>query len=502
MSRRKHCVVVVLLWGTLLLAATAQAQTWTEPGDAADLPANAQIPIGTGPLTQIIGNLNFGNVDMFEIAVTGGGTFSATATGSAPLFLNPQLYLFDAAGRGVYANDDISPPDPMSPPGKAQLPAGHALTPSQPGRYFLAVSTAYVEPVSATGPIFPCLGCQATAVVGPTGAGGGSPITAWPGTPFSSGTYTIVLTGAQFVTRPTTEFDIDGDGRADPAAYRPPNAQWSFTQSNGGNPFAASWGCPPCGDMPVPGDYDGDTRMDIAVYRLFSGEWFVVRSSDGGSSVSSWGCASCEDFPVAGDYDGDGKTDLAVHRLSTGEWFILRSGSGTLARHEWGCPSCDDLPIAADYDGDGKTDVAVYRLSTGEWFIIRSSDSSLLHRSWGCPSCADFPVASDYDGDGKADVAVYRWSTGEWFIWQSSGNSRYLSWGCPACDDLPVAADYDGDGTTDIAVHRWPSGEWFILRSEDSTLLRTTWGGRSQSAVPIELPPTLMATFVLTAAVP
>jgi hypothetical protein len=178
----------------------ASAQVWPEAGDAGKLPATAQRPAGAGPLLSITGDVTFGDPDMYEIYVTGNGAFSALAQGASPLFLDPQLYLFDAQGRGVYANENLWPPNPFFSPGAALLPAGHALTPVAPGRYFLAISTRYIEPVSDHGAIFPCVGCNTSIDAhAPTGPGGAYAVTGWPGFGFTAGSYTIALTGAEFV---------------------------------------------------------------------------------------------------------------------------------------------------------------------------------------------------------------------------------------------------------------------------------------------------------------
>jgi hypothetical protein len=171
---------------------------WTEVVDAGQLLATAQVPAGAGALTAINGDLSFGDVDLYEISLTGGGDFSALAQGAFPLFLNAQLYLFNAEGIGVYANDTMFPPDPLLAPGAAMLPANDVLTPIAPGRYFLAISTAFLEPISSLGFIFPCMGCGPFGVFGPTGPGGSSSLTSWSGTPFSAGSYQITLTGAEF----------------------------------------------------------------------------------------------------------------------------------------------------------------------------------------------------------------------------------------------------------------------------------------------------------------
>ena len=60
-----------------------------------------------GPLTQITGTISSTtDRDMFEIFITGGGTFSATTVGTPGTVFDTQRYLFDSTGKGVYANDD------------------------------------------------------------------------------------------------------------------------------------------------------------------------------------------------------------------------------------------------------------------------------------------------------------------------------------------------------------------------------------------------------------
>ena len=70
--------------------------------------------------------------DLYRVCLEGGGSFSATTVGGTEL--DTQLFLFDAAGLGVYGNDDSQATR------QSTLPAGHALTPSAPGVYLLAVT--------------------------------------------------------------------------------------------------------------------------------------------------------------------------------------------------------------------------------------------------------------------------------------------------------------------------------------------------------------------------
>jgi hypothetical protein len=187
----------------LLLGRPSYAATFTELGDTGNLPGTAQVTTsGIGLLTEIVGTLSPANgdaQDMYLIHIDGGGTFSATTVGG--LGFDSELFLFDASGKGVYANDDVS--GNFAP---STLPAGNPLTPITAGDYYLTITQCCFAPISSGGQIFTLAGPSHRTVSGPTGVGGDSPVTGYSGTfgqiPTVGGPYHIFLTGAHAAVVP------------------------------------------------------------------------------------------------------------------------------------------------------------------------------------------------------------------------------------------------------------------------------------------------------------
>jgi hypothetical protein len=260
---------------------------------------------------------------------------------------------------------------------------------------------------------------------------------------------------ADVARRRSVPGDMDGDGQADLALFRPGDGTWSMRYSTQGFASGADLPFGVGTDRPVPGDYDGDGRLDMAVYRPSNGIWYVIYSSTGTMVQLQWGMST--DIPVQADYTGDGRTDLAVWRPANGVWFIFDLSTGTYTSRQWGVST--DIPLTGDYDGDGKADVVAFRPSNGYWYVFSSSTQTYAVLQWGIST--DVPLPADYTGDGRADLAVYRPSTGYWYVYDLASAS-YVPYQWGTGTDIPVPKDYDGDGRTDLAIWRPQSTTWFI----------------------------------------
>jgi hypothetical protein len=200
-SRSRRRLAIAWAFATVLApaaAATAASTTWAEVGDAGQTIATAQVTLGSrsDSLTLITGSISAASDhDLFEIFINGGAMFSATTVLQPGTLDDTQLFLFNSAGIGVYANDDSGALGANFD--RAALPA-MSIT---PGLYYLLIDASGSYPTSAGGLIFPNFTLtsvpvvDSTTVVGPIGPGSASPFTGYTGTAASFGTYQIALTG-------------------------------------------------------------------------------------------------------------------------------------------------------------------------------------------------------------------------------------------------------------------------------------------------------------------
>ena len=189
--------------------------------------------------------------------------------------------------------------------------------------------------------------------------------------------------------------DWDGDGKADIAVYRDgatPGAQsFFFYRGSLNNPNGITtflpWGIR--GDRPARGDFDGDGRFDPAVFRPSDTLWYVWQTSNFQVRYQQWGLMT--DRLVPADYDGDGSTDIAVYRPSNGFWYILNSTNGTFNFRQWGLST--DALVPGDYNGDGKAEVAVYRPSEQVWYVPVCASFNIFGTKFGTTNDIAVPSA-------------------------------------------------------------------------------------------------------------
>ncbi len=287
-----------------------------------------------------------------------------------------------------------------------------------------------------------------------------------------------------------TQFDFDGDLKADIAVYRDgstPNAPsvWHIFQSSTNTYLGVQLGAN--GDQPVPADYDNDGKAEIAVWRPSNGTWYTSTDAAINYGAFHWGMNG--DIPIPGDFDGDGKADYAVYRPSNFIWYVLRSSDGGFQSQQFGTSTTK--PLLGDFDGDGKTDYALYRpgataLASSFWDVIQSSNGAYIATQFGRGE--DKPVPADYDGDGKSNIAVFRASEGAWYTSTNPAiNYGASQWG--TVGDVPAPADYDRDGKADLAVFRPGNSTWYIRRSTDGGISIRQWGVSSDKPVPASFIP-------------
>ncbi len=250
----------------------------------------------------------------------------------------------------------------------------------------------------------------------------------------ASSTAALTIAG---VTGATPD-DFDGDGKSDPAIYRPSTGLWVVNKSSGGK-ILTNFGDPSQGDVPVPGNYEGTGTTDFALFRPSTDTWIIQPATGGPAVIKQFGDPTQGDIPVPGDYEGNGATDLAIFRPKTDQWIVRYADGGTHV-YQFGDPAQHDIPVPGDYEGIGRDDLALFRPGTGQW-IIRTANGKTPIEQFGDPAHGDIPAPGDYDGDRKTDLAIFRPGTDQYQIqYSGGGKSPLLQLGDPTQGDLPVAA--------------------------------------------------------------
>jgi len=182
---KKHLLIAALAAVTAL----SSAQVWNESGDAGDLIGSAQQTQGVGALTTINGVLD-DDIDIFTFNIVNSGTFSITVTNT---LIDSMLYMFNAGGMGVVADDDSA----------GNLLSFVDFTNVGPvtGTMNIAIGNFFSDPWINAGNGWMW---DPTSPVneGPNANGASNPLDHWDSIGAGADTYTLVLTGAEFAAVP------------------------------------------------------------------------------------------------------------------------------------------------------------------------------------------------------------------------------------------------------------------------------------------------------------
>jgi hypothetical protein len=310
--------------------------------------------------------------------------------------------------------------------------------------------------------------------------------------------------------------DYDGDGKLDPATWRPSTGVWAFLKSGSGYAsqtvaFGAS------DDVPLPADQDADGKADLLVWRAFAATWYVLTSSSNYTQGASWAwgnpAADCTPGvsvsgappaspPLTAMWQATGVTMTAGQTVSvtaSGTWTsgsaFTADGDPTTTVTGDNCPlSGAHLMALVGRIGPNGTPFLVGQQVTftapasGELYLAPNDNWYTLWDNSGAVSVAvcvsststacDRAAPADYDGDRKVDPAVWRPTGGTWVVLASTtlynpANPVTFPWGVSG--DVPMPADYDGDGQADAAIWRGATGEWWVRKSGGGTPYYLVW---------------------------
>jgi hypothetical protein len=351
------------------------------------------------------------------------------------------------------------------------------------------------------------------------------------------GPWTLTATD-RAVTAPAVRADTNGDRRADVTALvdqgNGGTVAWNFVSTGTAARGYVGWDAGGAGGFPsyrvtsVVADVDGDGRADVAAFREDPDRTislFVLRSDgtrfDAGTPAWTGTTFRLSHMKVvAGDFDGDGDDDLAVFQGMAGlqtKMYVLWSNAGTFGApvQMWdslanGWDVSRSRFTAGDFDGDGDDDIAGFYGSVGsqtklwEFTSNRTGFAAPVQRWDSGAGAFDLDQATfasgNLDGDAAGrDEIIARYNAGggttrlhaflpgdTWTqqVWWTSATGAL-----DAAKATLAAGDYDGDGRTDAALLYDIGGGSRRLYTYLSTGTafadpRTDWEGNVGAAAP------------------
>ena len=181
------------------LAGLAHGQIWNESGDAGDLGGGQGT--GAGALSQILGNLDANDVDMYTIRVDDWSLFLASATDVSGLGspeADTQLFLFAADGTGIAMNDDTAVGTGL----RSEFENGNPIYSGRTNGeiVWIAISGYNQDPTAGGSTIWANSPFNVTRA--PDGVNPAGVVDAWSGANATGGTYRITLRGVSAVPAP------------------------------------------------------------------------------------------------------------------------------------------------------------------------------------------------------------------------------------------------------------------------------------------------------------
>lgn len=284
--------------------------------------------------------------------------------------------------------------------------------------------------------------------------------------------------------------DVNGDGKADFAAFSDYGVDITASRSEGYRPevrwvedysyYNGGWRMNR--HDRVIADVNGDGRDDVVgfgenavIVGVSTGSGFQGFSAWSGEFASNTGWNPSRHVRMVADVNGDGRDDL-VGFGETGVRVALSTGTGFAASQNW----ISDYSVQnggwevwayertlADVNGDGRADIigfgysaTLVSLSTGTGFQGAQVWTNQFSRGAGWQVGQHERVVADVNGDGRADVVGFgdngvlvSLSTGTGFaaavLWSADFGSN-TGWSAARHDRM--LADLNGDGRADIVA--------------------------------------------------
>jgi subtilisin-like proprotein convertase family protein len=291
----------------------------------------------------------------------------------------------------------------------------------------------------------------------------------------NKGPYSAALT-VQIVT---TTGDYVGSGAAQLTVFNPANEAY-YIRGVG----AIQVDTTPGRDVPIQYDFNGDGQTDSAAYRFDSATYFGYVSNGTGVNQQF---GPYQSLPVSGFYGSSGTFVYGTYVVSTAQWSIaLPQANGLVVN--FGVPKVD-IPTPAAFDGIvSSTELAVFRNvanaggSADSYSVIGprgvysvSFTDPVVTAKGFVYKAGDIPAPADYDGVGRDEFAIYRPSTGQFFILNTPSTTNKSTWtlrtvtlnlpGGPNVNDVPASQDYDGNGKADPTVYRPSNSTFYLIHS-------------------------------------